>query len=484
MIARPRPGAAVLLGDRGVGLGERLEHALELRLGHADPGVFDRDGQPVAGVVAHAPGRERDLAVVAELAGVGQQIHQHLAQLGLVRLHGADVGRAVNLETVAVAVDQRTHRGRDVLDQRGNVERLDEQFGAPGFDLGQIEDVVDQRQQVLAGRADLVQVGDHALVTGVLGLFDQHLAVADDRVERCPQLVAHVGQELALGAARGLGLAARAQQLADVVVERHQPLALPVDVHRHAGQLDVDERAVLAPALADAMCRLLLRLHRVADRLGQRLLGVDQRVEILADRLVEREAEQVLEGGIERGDVAVDVDGDDRDRAVDHHGLEVLLLAAGLGEQPRVLDGDRGLWREQVEQPQILGAELAIGIAVDARERADQTLADQQGRDHHGMGFDAHVLGRAARPVVVRGDDDRLVRLGDPPHRAFAAREPGAGRILAADVVARDHDQLFFVFLVNGQLAAGAAHQGDRASQHGLQQTRQLQFRREVRDRL
>ena len=54
-------------------------------------------------------------------------------------------------------------------------------------------------EQVLAGAVDPLQVGDEVRRSALgVGLLLEHLAVADDRVQRRPQLVAHVGQELAL----------------------------------------------------------------------------------------------------------------------------------------------------------------------------------------------------------------------------------------------------------------------------------------------
>ena len=78
----------------------------------------------------------------------------------------------------------------------------------PGLDLREVEDVVDQPEQVLAGRVDPLEVGDEALGVLVLGLLLEHLAVADDGVERRPELVGHVGQELGLVLARDLELPA------------------------------------------------------------------------------------------------------------------------------------------------------------------------------------------------------------------------------------------------------------------------------------
>ena len=48
--------------------------------------------------------------------------------------------------------------------------------------------------------------GDEGLLAQILRLLEQHLAVADDRVERRPELVAHIGQELRFHPIGGLGL--------------------------------------------------------------------------------------------------------------------------------------------------------------------------------------------------------------------------------------------------------------------------------------
>ena len=71
----------------------------------------------------------------------------------------------------------------------------------PGLDLGQIEHVVDQAEQVAAVGLDvgerLAQFGRHLAVE----LVEDDLGEAQDRVQRRAQLVAHVGQEFRLGAA-------------------------------------------------------------------------------------------------------------------------------------------------------------------------------------------------------------------------------------------------------------------------------------------
>ena len=78
---------------------------------------------------------------------------------------------------------------------------------AAGLDARHVEDVVDDREEILAARADVAAIllvllraeraEDAAL---------HHLGEADDGVERRAQLVAHVGEELGLGAVGALGL--------------------------------------------------------------------------------------------------------------------------------------------------------------------------------------------------------------------------------------------------------------------------------------
>ena len=95
--------------------------------------------------------------------------------------------------------------GRDVVNHRPDVEGFQKELHPAGLDFREVEDAVDQRQQMLAGRVNFLEFGNGAVESQVSGLLFQHLAVADDRVQGCSQLVAHVRQELTLGAVGRLG---------------------------------------------------------------------------------------------------------------------------------------------------------------------------------------------------------------------------------------------------------------------------------------
>ena len=99
------------------------------------------------------------------------------------------------------------------LSKAGHAEGLEIEVHAAGLDLGEIQHRVDQLQKVLAGRVDLPEVGNEGLWPEVLGFFLQHLAVADDGVERRAQLVGHAGQERGLVAIGDLDLLKEARVL-------------------------------------------------------------------------------------------------------------------------------------------------------------------------------------------------------------------------------------------------------------------------------
>jgi len=96
-----------------------------------------------------------------------------------------------------------------------DLERFQEEVHAAGLDLGEVEDVVDQPQLMLAGRVDPLEVRDQRLLVEVRGLLLEHLGVADDGVRGRAQLVGHVRQELRLVLAGFAKLAIRLLEISE-----------------------------------------------------------------------------------------------------------------------------------------------------------------------------------------------------------------------------------------------------------------------------
>ena len=205
-----KSGAAVVARGRGIGLGEGLEQAAELLLVHADPGVGDVEREARrTGWYVLAGQRKGHAPILRELRRIAEQVDQALLELGEIGAHRADIGRAVDDELVAVLLHQRLDDRADLLDQPGEIDLLEIDVHAAGFDLRKIENAVDQSQQVLAGPLDLLQIADGRIVAAIGRVLDQNFAVADDGVERRAQLVAHIGEESGLRPRGGLGLGAR-----------------------------------------------------------------------------------------------------------------------------------------------------------------------------------------------------------------------------------------------------------------------------------
>ena len=111
------------------------------------------------------------------------------------------------------------------------------------LDLGQVEDVVDERQQVVARRLDRA-CEPHLLVGQVgVGVVAQQLRQDQQRIERRAQFMGHVGEEIGLVAARLLKLArlqfGRGLGAAKPFGLRFQPLRLFLELDVRLLQLDL-----------------------------------------------------------------------------------------------------------------------------------------------------------------------------------------------------------------------------------------------------
>src|ERR1700730_3718151 len=109
-------------------------------------------------------------------------------------------------DLVPVLRRQRFDRLDHAVDQWRKNEGFEIKLHPPGLDLGEIEDVVDQREQMPAGAEHPVERLEVLLCC--FGILPQHLADADDVIERRAQLMAHIGEELRLMLARLRELAA------------------------------------------------------------------------------------------------------------------------------------------------------------------------------------------------------------------------------------------------------------------------------------
>jgi len=202
-------GAAVGAGGRGVGLREGLEDLDELLLRDADAGVGDgeaKGGGFVAGLMVERmihDDFEGDLAVPGELDGVADEVEENLAEAGGVADEDiGDVGGDVAEQLKVFLVGAESEGFEGEVETLADVEGAEVEFDAASLDLREVEDVVDDDEEGVGGDLDGLEV--LALLEGEVGL-EGEFGHAEDAVHGGADLVAHVGEELALGAVCGLG---------------------------------------------------------------------------------------------------------------------------------------------------------------------------------------------------------------------------------------------------------------------------------------
>ena len=243
---QPETGAAKAACGGRLGLRKAAEDVGLLLRCDADAGVLNEKleqglgGSPFQGAHTH-----HHLAGFGELDGVGGQVDQHLLQPQIVaQQHARRVGVDIehHVDVLVAEVGRQDHRelSHQPIDAEGaNLERH-----LVGFDLGEIEDVVEQQQQRARGALALADVVALARTQRRGMQQPQH---AQHRIERGADLVAHVGQELALGLVGLLGRLLGIAQLAQVFLtfadqlrdqRRHRIEVLRIVLSRHRGLCD------------------------------------------------------------------------------------------------------------------------------------------------------------------------------------------------------------------------------------------------------
>ncbi|OEZ48764.1 hypothetical protein DUGA6_63190 [Duganella sp. HH105] len=331
-------GAAVLAGGGAVGLREGIENARARFAGDADAGIVHFETQADGlRILVHHGHLDRDLAAVGELDGVAQQVEDDLAQPVRIAADGdRDIVGDRQFQADALGLRLWREDVVDIVEQLAEIEMdvFDGQLA--GLDLGKIQDVVDDDQQVLA------RALDHAGVVALLfgqARGQQQFGHAEHAVHRRADFVAHGGEEGALRLAGGLGgvlgffqlLGAHADLAFELVAVLRQRAVARLDLGQHVVEA-VGQRAQLVAALVDdarrrlAAADLLRRRDQLADRLGDAALE--------ARRRQQRHHEGQHGGHGGGGQVLEQVDPHARLRAFDQHGADEFVVAAHRTQQP------------------------------------------------------------------------------------------------------------------------------------------------------
>ncbi len=225
------------------------------------------------------------LPSLCELKRVGQEVVEDLSQTVCVADHRCrqavvELHRVLEPLVLRGCREGLLHVVAELLE--GHIAELE--LDRVRFDLGEVQHVVEELQEIGPRRADDVRVADLALGQIPVGVVLELLGQDEHAVERRPQLVRHVREELGLVLRRDgelLGLLLdQALRLFDLLV-----LALEVGVR-------------LVQLLLARLQLLRLRLGLLEQLLGDRvgLHGVQDQANALGE-LIEQRLVRLAEGG-------------------------------------------------------------------------------------------------------------------------------------------------------------------------------------------
>ncbi len=139
------------------------------------------------------------MALSRKLDGVGDQVLEDLLEPLRVAGQGSwQVGVEMHVEGQVLVFGHVPEVAIDRVAQAGERDFLGLDRYRAGLDLREVEDVVDEVEQVRAGRVDVAGEIDLLGQEVAAGVVSQLLAEDEDRVKRRAQLVGHVGEELGL----------------------------------------------------------------------------------------------------------------------------------------------------------------------------------------------------------------------------------------------------------------------------------------------
>ena len=136
-----------------------MKQSTLLRGGHANTRIGDAEGDPVPTGLCDATHLERDRPMLRELTGITEEVQQTLAHPDWIGVHQVPCVSPMDFERVAIALEERLNGGNDLGNEPRDAKRLQHEFSLAGLDFREIENVVDERQQVLPSRANLPRSG-------------------------------------------------------------------------------------------------------------------------------------------------------------------------------------------------------------------------------------------------------------------------------------------------------------------------------------
>src|SRR6516164_8335104 len=153
-------------------------------------------------------GLDGNFARISELDGVADEIDQDLRQTATVAVARRQVRSQLELERELFVGRQRLQRAANRLGNVLNAVIGELEHELASLDLGQIEHVIDESEQVPAIGLKPLEYAEHLLGRLTVSAIRHQFGIAQDGIKRRAQLVAHIGEKLRLVLARFFQLSA------------------------------------------------------------------------------------------------------------------------------------------------------------------------------------------------------------------------------------------------------------------------------------
>ena len=129
-----------------------------------------------------------------EFNGIADQIIQHLLNFGVIALHRGQIGVNFRLEFHRLIQQQPLGGDGDIFENLDEINLFNQCVHLSGFNFGKIEDIVNQLQNHAGGLVRLGQVLQLFLRDFALQIVHGKRQIADQRVQRGAQFMAHAGK--------------------------------------------------------------------------------------------------------------------------------------------------------------------------------------------------------------------------------------------------------------------------------------------------
>ena len=182
-------------------LAERIKNLSDILLGNPDSSVLTAIGSEHMGFIRLSlTDRQLDpFTLRCELSRIADNIHQDLFGSCYISRNAGHLDLFFHDKFYATTLNIIRLHGSDLIDHRRDQHRLSDDIHFARLQLGHIQHIIYQRQQIISCTLGLAQpFPDLAPLSLIINVSHDQMIHADQTVQRRTDLMAHIGKKLPL----------------------------------------------------------------------------------------------------------------------------------------------------------------------------------------------------------------------------------------------------------------------------------------------